>query len=188
MNVIIAAIIKDLLVPLPYFDRAAGLVQTIQSEDNSESKGRTIKFPVEVDLSGGNLMAMVPDDSIKGMFYVEDGGIRPEGGEDYSSDLTIVCWLNPKKISAMVDAVSVNAMADIISALKANINEAPVTRLRFSVTGIPVRSADIFAKYNYQESDTQYLMPPYDFFALKVRASFRLSKSCLTPLNPPTPC
>lgn len=188
MNVLIAGIIKQQLLSLPYFDRGAGLVQTITKEDSSLTTGKILRFPVEVNLLEKNLVPCIPDDGIKGMFYLEDGGTKPNDINDFTSDLTLVCWLNPKKISADVDSVSVNAIADILNALKPYLNEAPITKLKITPTSIPIRSADIFAKYSYSETETQFLMPPFDFFAIKLKASFRLAKSCLNPLTPAEPC
>lgn len=192
MNVLIAKIIKDRLSDLPYFDKTAGLVQTITKEDSEDSgaKNRILRFPVEVDLAEEkNLIPMIPDSDIKGMFYVEDGGVKAEGTNDYTSDLTLVCWLNPKKISNNVEAVSASAISDIVSVLcKGYFNDAPASRARFTAVSIPVRDAAIFSKYNYSEVQTQYLMPPFDFFAIKFKVSYRLTKSCLTELTPAEPC
>ncbi|GEM67560.1 hypothetical protein SMI01S_11660 [Sphingobacterium mizutaii NBRC 14946 = DSM 11724] len=190
MNVLIGKIIKDLLTPLPYFDKGAGLVQTITKEDNSGSgKVKQVRFPIEVDVAEEkNAIAFVPDDSIKGMFYVEDGGSKHEGNNDWTSDITLVCWLCPKKIAGNVEAVSANAMADIMNIFKSFQNVAPVTKLKFNVVSSSIRSASIFSSYSYQETYSQYLMPPFDFFSLKIKASFRLSSSCLSPLIPADPC
>ncbi|WP_437918585.1 hypothetical protein [Sphingobacterium sp. LRF_L2] len=187
MNVLIAKIIKDRLSTLPYFDRVAGLVQTITKEANDT--GKIVKFPVEVNVGELKALdAMVPDDQIKGLFYLEDGGIKSDGNNDWTSDLTLVCWFCPKKIAKEVDAVSANALADITGALKSFINESPVSRLKVNVASIPARDAAIFSKYNYSETQTQYLMPPYDFFALKLKCSFRLNSDCLEPLTEPEIC
>lgn len=187
MNVLIGQIIKEELLDLPYFDRHSGLVQVISKQDSS---GKTTKFPVEVDLvDKKDMLPLIPDDSIKGLFYVEDNGMRAEGANSFTSDVTLVCWLCPKKISSDVGAVSTSAVSDIIDRLcKKIINRQPVTRLRFNVASIAPRDASIFAKYTYSETQTQYLMPPYDFFAIRLKAGYQLSKPCLEPLNPPEPC
>ncbi|GGH24653.1 hypothetical protein FAZ19_16270 [Sphingobacterium alkalisoli] len=190
MNLYVAKVLKMLLTDLPYFDRPAGLVQTITKEDSSGSgKTKVIRFPIEVDVTQEKeSVPMIPDDRIKGMFYIEDGGSKHDGGNDWTSDLTLVCWFCPKKISANVEAVSVNAMADIMYLCKKFYNDAPITKLKFNVVSSPVRSASIFSQYVYPEVNTQYLMPPYDFFALKIKASFRLSDSCIEPLTDPDIC
>jgi len=191
MNVLIAKIIKERLSVLPYFDRPAGLVQTITKEDSSDKgKNKVLRFPVEVNLSElKDMKPLIPDESIKGMFYVEDGGIKVEGINDFTTDLTLVCWLCPKRISSSVDIVSASAITDIINILcKPIINESPVTRLRFTASTIPIRDVSIFSKYTYSELQTQYLMPPFDFFAIRLKAGYRLSESCLTSLEPAEPC
>lgn len=190
MNVFVANIIKNKLADLPYFDKKAGLVQTITKEDaTSGDKVSLLRYPVKVDVSEESSMdPMIPDENIKGMFYLEDGGMRNEGGNDWVSELTLVCWICPKKISKDVNAVSINALADISSRLKPFINEEPISRLKINIVSIPVRDASIFSKYTYRETDTQYLMPPYDFFALKLKCSFRLNGACLTPLKEPEEC
>ncbi len=190
MNVLVAKVIRDILSDLPYFDKRSGLVQTIAKEDRGpEGKGRVIRFPVEVDVAElTHMVPMVPDDSIKGMFYIEDGGAKSEGNNDWTSDLTLVCWFCPKKIASNVHAVGANALADITALFRKHYNEAPISRLKINVASIPIRDAAIFSKYNYSETQTQYLMPPYDFFALKLKCSYRLSADCLEPLNEPGIC
>lgn len=191
MNVLLGNIIKRKLSELPYFDRAVGLVQTITKEDSANGgKSNTLKFPIEVNVAElKNSTPLLPDDSTTGMFYVEDGGIKGEGGNDYTSDLTLVCWFSPGKIASNIEAVSANIMADISEALfKGHFNEGPLTRLRFTPVSVPARDASIFSKYSYSEVQTQFLMPPYDFFAIRIKAGYRLSKSCLTPLISSSSC
>ncbi len=189
MNVLIGKIIKDLLSPLPYFDTPAGLVQVIKKSDISDSKGVPKKFPVEVDVSKEtHLNALYPSDKIRGMFFVEDMGARSEGGNDWTSDLTLVCWFCPKKISSNPESVSAHALADIANVFKPFHNDGPISRLKINVVSLPQRDAAIFSKYTFDEVQTQYLMPPFDFFALKLKCSYRLSANCLNPLNPATSC
>lgn len=187
MNILIAKIIKDRLSVLPYFDRASGLVQTITKE--ADGKGKLTKFPVEVNVGElKSLDAMIPDDQIKGMFYLEDGGIKSDGNSDWTSDLTLVCWFCPKKIAKEVDAVSANALADITATFRSFINASPVSRLKVNIVSIPARDVAIFNKYTYSETQTQYLMPPYDFFALKLKCTYRLNNNCIEPLTAPELC
>lgn len=190
MNVLIGAFIKQLLTPLPYFDLGSGLVQTISKEDSFQGgKSKQVRFPIEVDVAEENKsVALVPDDKIKGLFYIEDGGAKHEGNNDWTSDLTLVCWLCPKKVASNVDAVTANALADIMAKFKPFHNVGPITKLKLNVVSSSVRSASIFNMYSYLETHTQYLMPPYDFFALKIKASYRLSNSCIELLNTPESC
>lgn len=189
MNVLIAKIIKDLLSPLPYFDLAAGLVQVIIKPDSSENKSVNKRIPIEVDVSEEKTSnALYPRDDIKGMFFIEDGGAKSEGNSDWTSDLTLVCWFCPKKIASNPDAVAANALADISEAFKTFHNSSPVSRLKVNIVNIPKRDAGIFSKYTFDEKQTQFLMPPFDFFALKLKCAYRLNPNCLTPLNPPIPC
>ncbi|WP_313418829.1 hypothetical protein [Sphingobacterium multivorum] len=189
MNVLIGKIIKDLVSPLPYFDIGAGLVQVIKKSDISDIKGVFKKFPVEVNVTEeNNLLALYPDEHLKGLFFVEDMGARSDGNNDWTSDLTLVCWFCPKKISSNADAVSAHALADITNLFKPFYNVGPISRLKINVVSIPQRESGIFSKYTFDEAQTQYLMPPFDFFALKLKCSYRLSPNCLTPLNPPASC
>lgn len=189
MNVLVAKIIKDLLSPLPYFDLAAGLVQVITKSESSENKSVTKRFPMEVDVSEeANSNALYPREDINGMFFLEDGGAKSEGQNDWTSDLTLVCWFCPKKIASNPEAVAANALADISDTFKTFQNSSPVSRLKINIVSMPQRDAAIFSKYTFDEGQTQFLMPPFDFFALKLKCSYRLNPNCLTPLNPPSPC
>ncbi|WP_313515647.1 hypothetical protein [Sphingobacterium sp.] len=189
MNVLIGKIIKDLLSGLPYFDKAAGLVQTISRNDISDTKPSLKRFPVEVDVSEeSNLNALYPHEDFKGMFYLEDGGVKSEGNNDWTSDLTLVCWFNPKKIASNPEAVSANAVAEISNMFKSFYNNSSISRLKVNIVSLPIRDVNIFAKYTYDETQTQFIMPPYDFFSMKLKCSFRLNPTCLEPLIPSQPC
>lgn len=64
-------------------------------------------------------------------------------------------------------------------------------RLNVTLTNIPPQSRDIFSKYDYSELETQYLMPPFEYFALDLLATYIVPFACtdtLTLTNNPKTC
>ena len=45
-----------------------------------------------------------------------------------------------------------------------------------------VKSSEIFADYTYNESEKQYLIYPYDYFALDYRVTYQIANQCLADL------
>lgn len=70
---------------------------------------------------------------------------------------------------------STNIIIEIIRALPDfPINYAPFMQVKFDVLNQLVRSNSIFSQYTYNEKQTQYLMSPYDYFALDIETTFSI--------------
>jgi len=59
--------------------------------------------------------------------------------------------------------------------------------MRIKVNQELVKSAAIFSKYSYDEAVTQYLMYPFDYFALDITTDFLINKSCIIDWENETP-
>jgi len=73
-----------------------------------------------------------------------------------------------------------NYIIDIIKALPAfPVNVADLMGVSIRVTSQAIRSDDIFSKYTFNQTATQFLMLPFDFFSLEIRTSFYLIPECV---------
>lgn len=201
MNQAIASIIKGRIEDLDFVDKIAGLVATqYMTMTDADGSKVTKSYPVACCVTADNCIAgdydeLTPDSRYKSVIYFEDGGIsfvRYEGNfKHYISRLRLVCWLNVKMIlgddcDASQCTYSSHAVADIIRHLpEFPVNFAPFVRVYSEVANQVVRSNSIFSAYTYNEKQVQYLMSPYDYFALDIETSFAI---CLPGRDVYTPC
>ena len=116
------------------------------------------------------------------LFTLKDGGVsfvRAQGNfKYYQSRLRLVGWLNVKAIlgeNVMQVQCTYRLMRSwILIRLLPEFpqNIAPFTQVYMEVTSQAIRDKAIFSKYTYNELQTQYLMSPYDYFALDITTTF----------------
>lgn len=195
MNKQIALLLLSKLSDATYLDRTSGLVQVVRKYFESEEGFKTEKrFPYSHSATFQELAtmdkAMIPNSKYKSCLYFEDRGIDSSGmirgNVQYTSRLRLVCWLNMQIINGLYEpAATSKIMADIIFRLLEiqNLNEDPFSRVTVKLTSIAEQSQDIFSAYDYAETQSQYLMPPFDFFAIDFLVSFSMSNTCPREIN-----
>lgn len=202
MNQAIASIIKGKIEGLDFVDKIAGLVsvQSISVRDGEENITKT--YPVACcttadDCKSGAYNDLCPNSDYKTVIYFEDGGVSFERSESnwkyYTSALRLVCWINVAKIleddcySGDSCTLASHLITEIIRELpEFPRDETPFHRLYFEISDQAIRSNSIFSAYTYNEKQVQYLMYPYDYFALDIKASFGICMN--SDVVPATPC
>lgn len=189
----LSALLKRRLTGLSFFDVVAGIAQPVidvRFNDDIDTKIAR-KIPVSYDFVGGKSAylgmerQLVPDKSKKSIIYFEDWGSSidtgrgvPAGAKAYNSKIRLVCWMNKDKFQAdkyaELTAYAIDMITQCLVSGRA-INEAGLTRLFIEVTGVPIQDAGIFSRYNYAEEVTQYLRPPFEYFAIDLQCKYRLS-------------
>ena len=182
---------------LPFVERYAGLVQTVEKIDIDVNQNNVRKrFPVATEsvLNGvcnSNEIIMTPDSSVKGIVYFEDGGTSPLGrvGQDFkfTSNLTLICWINRAKVvSNIYSEITGIAIQNILNKIGIDENPENVSMfqgLTVSLTKIFPQEASLFSKYTYDESVTQYLRPPFEFFGLSLQIKYGINAKCIEPIS-----
>ena len=194
MNKELSIVLRDRISDLLYVEKVSGLVQVFNKLISVDEGGNIVKkIPVTSSATFENcnteqkLVEMIPDSSIKGMVYFEDQGInqpaKVPNGMSYKSSLRLVCWLNTNLISSQSDMLlSARVMNDIIKRLVVNpFNSIPFTRVTVLVQNI-VQDNSIFSKYSYSEQETQYLMAPFEYFAIDFLISYTVPFACPSPV------
>lgn len=194
MNYIIAQEYKSRLASLPFIDVLAGLTK-IHTEEIPNSEGNLLiqRFPVECTVTaeqcrGGDYIDLSPDGRKKSIIYFEDLGsqfIDKDVREmTFLSRLRLIGWINLNRFVDGGCSMSAQVVSNIINEL---IGNAPfnlagppsLTKARVTqITQLP-KNTDIFLRYSYDESITQYLMYPFDFFALEIGTTFHLPMACI---------
>lgn len=199
MNKELANVLKGKLLTLPFADLVAGMAQVLTVQQLSSDNATTIttRRPVTYDAwfkTGGSCegqeVSLVPDSKWKSIIYFEDLGVAPLGTlrkiQGYSSSLRLICWLNRAALVGETYAeISARCQSAIISRL-AHRNPQNIgifTRLTINVERIPPQTPELFSKYTYDETDRQYLRPPFEFFGIDFRANFYVPVNCMDEIN-----
>jgi len=190
MNQAIANIIKGHIEGLDFIDKIAGLVAPLTFEIKGKDNELVQKtFPIACcvsadDCKEGAYNDLMPNSQYKTVIYFEDGGLSFEKSESnwkyYKSTLTLVCWINIEKItdsglckSEVPCTYAARIIAEIIRTLPDfPENHSPFDFVYSEITNQLVRSPSIFSSYTYDEKHSQYLMAPYDYFALTIETNF----------------
>lgn len=194
---------------LSFVDKMAGLVMVAEKAEErgaglndmgGNMPAKIAKYPIAYDVNGkacevaGTMDYMIPDGTLKGISYFEDQGITPptlnRNSFDYEARLRFVCWMNTSKISTTDTEITAKAQAYIIAALCQNpFNMGIFTKVQINVRAIPPRNKSIFSPYTYEESVVQYLIPPYEYFAIDFAVKFSIPNTCLASIgNNPAVC
>jgi hypothetical protein len=199
MNDIIAGILKDYVDTLAFADKIAGMVRI--AERTGEA-GLKQYFPVacnltEAECNTGRYMDLIPDGKKKSVIYFEEkAGVqllrRGGSGNVYESKLRLVVWLNLKLLGIEACTSTAGAMGDILRVIPNKIPQTitspfGIGNMIVTFEGEALKSADIFSKYSYNQAQTQYLLFPYDYFALDFTIELHLNKECLPSLTPGEP-
>lgn len=189
---------------LVFVEKYFGLVQTLERIEMMEDVPIRKRFPVATEsvvngICKSNQQVATPDSSMKGILYFEDQGsfengrIRSGNNFEFTSNLRLVCWINRKKVvSNEFSEISGLAINDILQKLEVGSNpksQGMFANISVSVQRIPAQDSSIFSKYSYDEAINQYLMAPFEFFAIDLVVKYSIIGSCINSITiNPSPC
>jgi hypothetical protein len=191
MNTAVANIIKSKFENLSFIDKIAGAVRVVSRQELSGNNTIVKKFPVDCgvsqsDCSSGKYVDLIPNSKYKSIHYFEDLGVSKDGNDaktfSFESKLKLIGWINQKKLGKTDCSVSHLAIAAILKQIPTNFfYDATTGFSRISITcdGIEPKNADIFSKYSYKEEVNQYLMFPYDYYAIDFTTKFTVPYQCI---------
>ncbi len=199
MNAKIANLLVDYISTLAWTDKIAGLVQTVKVSQQDGNRKIEKRYPVSCSINvsdpciNGCYEDLIPDSKYASLIYFEDGGLSLQktyrNRHYYQSNLRLVCWINYLNQRGGGCAATGNYMIDIINSLPSYpVNIDGFYGVFPQISSQVIRSSAIFDKYTYNEKQTQYLMLPYDYFALELRTTFFVINNCLVPAAGCMPC
>lgn len=202
MNKEIAHELKEILKSsdgIPFVDVIAGMVQTVTDKDEGENGlPVTKRYPVTDDVTIADNCQfsqekiLTPDSRKKGLIYFEDNGTSFMGSDNkgnysYRSRLKLICWLNRSRITGQrYSQITASGITYILDKLKVGELYGKVgffQRFKVNVSSIDPQDSSIFSKYSYDESDMQYLRPPFEFFAINLTVDFSVNKRCINEIE-----
>lgn len=184
MNALLALLLKDRISQFAYVDRLAGMVRAV----SREQAGGTITIPVAIAVDDplacddSSVRDMVPDERYSCMVYFEDRGLRAiqtrTRGSNYESRLRLVCWVNTAKLNGDPYAGD-RILRLFLSVFPTGVyNDGPFIGLRHVVEAVPERGRSLFSAYTYPDAARQYLLYPFDAFAIDVMTTLRIRPGC----------
>lgn len=203
MNKGVAHILMDKLTGLPFIQRFGGLVTVVSKTTNKYEEGVKVqiveRYPATTDYiisdaecQTNGLVDMVPNSSLTGVLYFEDKGVRTQGRHRklhrYESKLRLVVWLNTDKLMNETDdtVLQPTEVSTILSAKILSLfdemeskNVGNYITVSVKMDNILSQDASIFSQYTYNQERTQYLIPPFEYFAVDLTVKYAINVDCL---------
>ena len=191
INTIVKNIIPY-LEALNFSEVVGGIATTIsQNKPIKDNKIIVKKFPAyynenKTTCNASDYIDLVPNSNKRSIIYFENNGIKisPINGNiiECVADVRLVCWANLKKINdTFINADILKLL--VIQAMPSSLsNVLPYSFIRIQLTGEETKNVSIFSKYTYNEEEKQYLIYPFDYFALNYEISFYVGKNCIDPI------
>lgn len=194
MNAAIAELLRDRIAAFTYVDKIAGLVRPITYQRPApDGKTANITIPVGIDVvdplecSEDTQLALVPNEAYGVIVYFEDRGVgigERQGRATRVSHLRLVCWVNTSKLNGNNYAGDTIAQ-EFEGALNGAIyNSDAFIGIRHKVEGFPAKGPGLFSQYTYPEGVRQYLMWPFDAFAIDIATEYMPNPACVVPIDP----
>lgn len=197
MNTKVADIFKEQIQSLNFIDVLAGLVRPVIKYDEVETgDGQIVRvrniFPVACNVSADECeqndlyYSLAPDSTKRSVIYFEDGGSSLIGvvGDrlEYESKLRLVCWINMNRFVSNECTLSAEIISSLLTSIRSDVfnDEAKkMQRIHITPKYVLPKTAQIFSQYGYKEEISQYLLYPYDYFAIDFGVKFSIHKNCI---------
>lgn len=198
----IAKILKERITAsqkINFLDVTAGLAQRVTYSQPIDGKATVYKYlPVSYDVDSSENCyvdpetAVTPDSSKKGILYFEESGttiskFTAVRGSSYSTNLTLVCWLNKAKLgyekTEEITASVISLILEAVVSPQVFANVGSFIKLNVKPGRINVQDSTVFNKYTYDEQATQYLRPPFEFFSIQLVITYGINPNCLNEFN-----
>lgn len=182
---------------LPFLDQYAGVVKPIKYKSAATNNVEKT-FPASCkstleECESGKYYELVPDSKKKSVLYLEDKGarfIKKDGPfVSWQASYDLVCWLNKDLLGftgCSYSAIAIMGIIDKLPDIPFNVPNK-YQQVKISVIGQAPKSQDPFAKYKYDETITQYLLHPFDYFVLQMVVDFNIDKRCVNTAAIQTP-
>ena len=189
MNEDLASWLASKLIPLKeqgFISKLAELVKVIEvnvADVNGKTKTKRIPFPVS-QIANDNFCTdandLIPNSKERCIVYFEGYGTSIDKYNIVSA-IKLICWYNSKGFQT-----NDNLASKLIHLISDEIGESGVHSLfgAIDIQIVEIIEADnkIFARYSYDEAESQYLTYPYNCFSITFKLKYRNSGICINQL------
>lgn len=194
MNKEIADIILGKIDGLAWMEKYAGLTRPITISQPNPNGTTPIKkmFPIACNVTPEECTTdkyhdLMPNSKYRSVLYFEDLGTNITGSDaryvNCQSTLRLVCWLNGKKLGydgCGISAIASMSILKVFAGMFNPFNEGNFVNIKIGAINEAPKEPQIFTKYGYDESASQFLMYPFDYFAMNIRVDFSIPFNCIT--------
>ena len=184
MNASIAELLKLRIQQFSYVEKLGGLVRAVTFQRQGQNITIPIGSGVEDPLECGDeqLLDLVPDERYRCIVFFEDRGLVPvtsrTRGQSWTSNLRLVCWVNTSLLGGDVNAGDA-IMQQFLGAIQSGpYNIDPFVGVRHKLAGVATKGPSLFSAYTFPEGVRQYLLYPFDAFAIDIATEFRVRPGC----------
>ena len=191
-------LLRDKIQALNWVERFGGLTQVVSYETFDQDNRRiekTIPISCLANSKDCNTLDqfyqnLIPDSSKKSVLYFEPlQGFRDNGAingnqyfRNYTAQVRLVGWVNSKRLGlsddCLLSAKLIRSLFPILlSEFKSLTGVLEGAKLRFRNPNVVVKNPNIFSSYTY-DIDTQFLINPYDYFAIDIDVVLDLNAGC----------
>lgn len=182
----IVTILKGQISTLAFIDKIGGIVKPLIIKKVTEG---TINKTIPVCFNSTKAVCNTsdytdycPNTNYKSVSYFEIKDINETDSNSkyvtYEGQLRFTCWLNLPKINGLSIPIS-NIPFEALGVITRQINNSSPFAFA-QITKIDItRDENIFSPYTYDEAENQYLIYPFDFFALDITVTFRVPYACI---------
>ena len=180
IDVAVSRIQERIQSTLPFFDVVGGVARPQKIRVGDIVK--TLPATPDPDNQGAYIW-LTPDSGKSAMVYFEALSNKPAqplaGGAGflYETRLRAVAWLNTKRLSANDPGA---VMAALVSKITGRYDDDyPVASIILLPEAEAIRGPELFGKYTYDETETQFLMLPFEYFAFDFNLRFAIISNCI---------
>lgn len=190
----IVNLIKSDIQTLAFIDKIGGIVKPmiIKKINGDATIDKTIPVcynDTKTKCEVSDYVDYCPNTKFKSVSYFEGNELNQIDSTakyvQYETVLRFVCWLNLPLINQTLTPLN-NVPFEILEAVNRRLNNvSPFVFGRITQANI-IKGSDIFSPYSYDEAENQYLIFPFDYFAVDFTVNFRVPFACINnvTLNP----
>lgn len=174
------ALAVHLAANVPALSKSGGIAQVVQVQSDTATR----RLPGCILAGQSNYTAMLPDslESAVSFFQVVSTSQRdeaPGGRVDVETTIRLVLWVNNTRVyPANADAV----LQDVLFYVRGfRFDETPAGSpkgVRVRLSAYEPKSKEIFNAYTFDEIQTQFLTPPYDWRQVQIRVLYSITAQC----------
>ena len=177
----LADLIVDELSGLNFVNQIGGVVRPVEINKMVNNESDVKIYPAITNPTTKKHDLYIPDSSKKSIIYFEDNGIVSIDNDTrytvYEANLRMICWYNLPQINEDYltgDLLTQTLIANIPHELP---NTDYLTKIFVEFTGEAAKDKSLFASYDYDEAEWQYLNYPYDYAALDFVIEFSVPRN-----------
>lgn len=186
-KVIDQVVTGDLAALSSLFSKIGSLVR-VQRQRTTE--GKEIAFPVVFTAAGiqcepGNYIDLSPNSKERGILYFQllsnpTSSDIGHGVFQLEAVLRLVAWFNVVQLNPSDPLLLAANVIKTINVKQPGIGTpAYLSNIVMQFDGFEQKDARIFQGFTYDESRSQFLMYPYDYFSIRYRAQATFKPSCV---------